>query len=203
MGRSTYHHGDLAAALLAAGLDLLETEGADRLSLRAAARAAGVSPNAPYRHYADKDDLLAALACHGCDDLLDRIAHVTGDTAHERLIGMVQQGVRFARERPEVFRLMSGHLCSQRPAVVEALGRVRATVVLAIRGPGDEPVTAAEEAFYTGLWALTQGLSALLVEGSMRPRTGEDLDAYVARVVSATVSVLPEPRVDSAAAASA
>lgn len=202
MGRSTYHHGDLAAALLAAGLDLLETEGADRLSLRAAARAAGVSPNAPYRHYADKDDLLAALACHGCDDLLDRIAGVTGDTARERLIGMVQQGVRFARERPEVFRLMAGHLCSQRPTVVEALGRVRAAVILAIRGPGDEPITAEEEAFYTGLWALTQGLSALLVEGSVHPRTGEDLDAYVARVVSATVSVLPEPPVESAAATS-
>ncbi|WFE27815.1 TetR/AcrR family transcriptional regulator [Solwaraspora sp. WMMD791] len=192
MGRSTYHHGDLAAALLAAGLDLLETDGADRLSLRAVARAAGVSPNAPYRHYADKDDLLAALACHGCDDLLHRINGVTGDTARERLVGMTQQAVRFAQERPEVFRLMAGHLCSQRPAVVEALGRVRVAVLVAVRGPGDEPVTAAEEAFYTGLWALIQGLSALLVEGSVHPRAGEDLDAYVARVVSATVAHLPE-----------
>ncbi|MFY1694769.1 MULTISPECIES: TetR/AcrR family transcriptional regulator [unclassified Solwaraspora] len=192
MGRSTYHHGDLAAALLAAGLDLLETDGADRLSLRAVARAADVSPNAPYRHYADKDDLLAALACHGCDDLLERITGVTGDTARDRLVGMTQQAVRFAQERPEVFRLMAGHLCSQRPAVVEALGRVRVAVLVAVRGRGDEPVTAAEEAFYTGLWALIQGLSALLVEGSVHPRDGEDLDTYVARVVSATVAHLPE-----------
>ena len=58
----TYHHGDLRAALVAAALDLLETAGEAALSLRAAARACGVSAMAPYRHFADKEDLLEAVA---------------------------------------------------------------------------------------------------------------------------------------------
>ena len=57
-----YHHGDLRAACLDAAMSLLEEGTEATLSLRAVARRAGVSANAPYRHYRDKDELLAALA---------------------------------------------------------------------------------------------------------------------------------------------
>ena len=66
-----YHHGDLRAALLDAALELLEED--ETFSLRAVARRAGVSPNAPYRHYADKEALLAALATYGFAQLADRL----------------------------------------------------------------------------------------------------------------------------------
>ena len=63
--RRGYHHGNLRRALLDAAIALIQSEGADALTLRAAARAAGVSQAAPYRHFTDKDELLAAVAEEG------------------------------------------------------------------------------------------------------------------------------------------
>ena len=60
-----YHHGDLRAACLRAAMELLEQDGAAGLSVRAVARHAGVSPGAPYRHYADRDALVSAVAAEG------------------------------------------------------------------------------------------------------------------------------------------
>ncbi len=63
--KQAYHHGDLRASILRAGWHLLEKQGIAALSLREAARRAGVSHNAPYRHFTDRDSLLAALAAEG------------------------------------------------------------------------------------------------------------------------------------------
>src|SRR3989344_594769 len=60
-----YHHGDLRNALIDAGLTALEAQDASELSLRALARELGVSANAVYRHFADKEALLSALAAEG------------------------------------------------------------------------------------------------------------------------------------------
>src|SRR5919107_731159 len=67
--RKTYHHGDLRQALLDAALELLRAEGAAALTLRAVARAAGVSQAAPYRHFADRGALVAAVAEEGFERL--------------------------------------------------------------------------------------------------------------------------------------
>ena len=64
-----YHHGDLRNALIQAGLAILAEEGTHALSLRAAARRSGVSHAAPYRHFADKEALLAAIAEQGFNTL--------------------------------------------------------------------------------------------------------------------------------------
>ncbi|WP_234825537.1 TetR/AcrR family transcriptional regulator [Mycolicibacter senuensis] len=60
--KTGYHHGDLCAALIDAGLQLTRTGGPDALTIRAATRRAGVSPNAAYRHFADREALLTAVA---------------------------------------------------------------------------------------------------------------------------------------------
>jgi len=61
-GRRPYHHGDLRQALVRSALEILSEGGVGDLSLRAAARRARVSAMAPYRHFADKEALLAAVA---------------------------------------------------------------------------------------------------------------------------------------------
>src|SRR5258708_15858992 len=69
----SYHHGDLRNALIQAGLELLSEGGAQELDLRKVARRAGVSHAAPYRHFADKQALIAAINEEGFHWLADRI----------------------------------------------------------------------------------------------------------------------------------
>ena len=68
----SYHHGNLKHALLDASLALIRTVGPGAFTLREVARRAGVSHNAPYRHFRDKGELLAALAADGFDRLTSR-----------------------------------------------------------------------------------------------------------------------------------
>lgn len=110
--KEPYHHGDLRNGLIAEGLRLVETAGADGFSLREAARGLGVTANAAYRHFADKSDLLTAIAAHGFGILSDRL-QASIDAAGEeqapaRLQILGRAYVAFAVERPELFRLMFG-----------------------------------------------------------------------------------------------
>src|SRR5262245_23167774 len=98
---STYHHGNLKEALLTAGGELLEKQGIAALSLRETARLAGVSHAAPYRHFPDKDTLLAALAAEGFELLRQSLA---ARAAREWGEGYVM----FALAHPHRFRLMFG-----------------------------------------------------------------------------------------------
>src|ERR1700739_5144341 len=96
-----YHHGDLRAACLRAAKELLEEDGAAGLSVRAVARRAGVSPGAPYRHYADRDALVSAVAAEGYRELAEQLvaAHPSPSTADDfGDIAVVY--VQFALQRP-------------------------------------------------------------------------------------------------------
>src|SRR6202050_2741658 len=79
-----YHHGDLRRALIEAGLALVTEEQDWTFSLREVARRAGVSHNAPYNHFADKRDLLAAVAVVGFAALEQRFRAATSGTANAR-----------------------------------------------------------------------------------------------------------------------
>src|SRR5919206_2322086 len=101
---STYHHGNLRPALLRTAAKTLEKEGLGALSLRELARRAGVSHNAPYRHFPDRDSLLAALAAEGFEMLGDAL-----EKRPRREMG--EAYVEFALAHPQRFRLMFGGLC--------------------------------------------------------------------------------------------
>jgi AcrR family transcriptional regulator len=160
-----YHHGDLRAALLDAALELLEDD--ETFSLRAVARRAGVSPNAPYRHYADKEALLAALATYGFAQLADRLE------AAAELTGMAEQYVAFALSHPGLFRLMYG-----RPTANAAAART--AEILASR--------LADPALQIGAWAMVHGLAVLLLDGKL-PGTDP------AQLVRTTVAAMLTPAV--------
>jgi AcrR family transcriptional regulator len=105
---STYHHGDLRAALLIAAAAEIERIGYENLSLRELAASLGVSRSAPYRHFVDRRALLAALAAEGFDELaaIYRKAIGTGKTPRTRLASSGRAYLAFAAERPQLFRLM-------------------------------------------------------------------------------------------------
>lgn len=164
MSTSKYHHGDLSRALVAAAGALLRREGLGGLSLRAVAREAGVSPAAPYRHFADKDALLAALAASGFASL--RTALETADAAEASpRAALTAQGaayVAFATAEPELFRLMFGGakpadaagLYAEAGATFEVLRHRIATLL-----PPAEVETGA-----LGAWSMVHGLASLIVD---------------------------------------
>src|SRR5262245_53999387 len=85
--RTTYHHGNLQRALIDAALAALAEEGPEKLSLRDVARRAGVSPAAPYRHFPDKDALIAAVAAECASrmgEVMDSAVARAGDDPVDR-----------------------------------------------------------------------------------------------------------------------
>lgn len=103
-----YHHGDLRAALIQAALDMLEQDGSAGLSLRAVAKAVGVSEAAPYHHFADKEALERALAAEGFGRLTDRLTGALMASAPgEDLLRLAAAYVGFALDARGLFRLMS------------------------------------------------------------------------------------------------
>jgi AcrR family transcriptional regulator len=108
MAKDGYHHGDLANALIAAALKAVEQGGVEAVSLRDLAQSLGVSRAAPYRHFADRDALLAAVAARGFEDLVagyEAALEAPGDGL-EVLRGAGNVYLEFAKRRPGLFRLM-------------------------------------------------------------------------------------------------
>jgi AcrR family transcriptional regulator len=103
-----YHHGDLANALVAAALKVVETDGADALSLRDVAASLGVSRAAPYRHFADRDALLAVVAAQGFEALADvyEAARTSAGEGPARMRKAMRDYMHFAWSRPGLHRLM-------------------------------------------------------------------------------------------------
>src|SRR5258708_13190775 len=98
--KTAYHHGDLRSALLLAAADVMEKQGLKALTLRYVARRAGVSHNAPYRHFKDRNALLAALAEKGFRDLGNALKRKPG-------IRMGEPYLRFGLAHPAPFPLLS------------------------------------------------------------------------------------------------
>ncbi|MER8161331.1 TetR/AcrR family transcriptional regulator [Streptomyces sp. NPDC094472] len=100
-----HHHGDLRNALLRAALDLVSERGPHGFTLAEASRRAGVSVAAPYKHFADRETLLAELATKGYREQRDRFAVAVGgsDDPVEQLASFASAYVRFAAEEPALF----------------------------------------------------------------------------------------------------
>ncbi|MDX6600969.1 MAG: hypothetical protein QOF13_171 [Solirubrobacterales bacterium] len=164
--KTAYHHGDLRAACVRAGVELLEESGQTALSLRAVARRVGVSPAAPYRHYADREALVAAVAAVGYRELAARLAaaHPSPSTPEE-MISVAIAYVQFALERPALFRIMFGEPCDR-----DNDERVAATaaVSLYLREIVERSFPQADaEALATAIWALVHGLAFLHLDGKL------------------------------------
>jgi len=183
-----YHHGDLPRALLDAALHIVKTQGTDALTLRAAARLAGVSQAAPYRHFANKEAILAAVAEDGFRSLMAamrRAARASGDGPLERLRAVGFAYVTFATSHPSHFRVMFGREMADRSAYPSLRQVATDTFNLLVDAISDcqraglvrseEPENLAISA-----WSSVHGLSALIVEGVLG-KPIEDLVEMVTR----------------------
>lgn len=108
--KTHYHHGDLRRALMDAAITLIDIRGRDALTLREAARRAGVSEAAPYRHFANLDELLGAVALEGYEMLIGDLENTGGVRAlREAYLG-------FAGDFPGRYALMFGPLRDRKAA---------------------------------------------------------------------------------------
>ncbi|MCS7483153.1 TetR/AcrR family transcriptional regulator [Umezawaea endophytica] len=186
MSRVGYHHGDLRASLLASALELVETAGPEQLSLRAVAREAGVSPNAPYNHYADKAALLAALALHGLEQVRESmVAAAAAADPGDEIFAITAAAVRHALARPGLYRLTVAHMCGDDPRIRAAEDAVRAVVA---GGVAATTGGSGADALCAGVWALAQGLTLLLVDGALKPAPHQTVDDFVRATVQATLT---------------
>ena len=180
-----YHHGELRSALVAAALELLAEAGPDALSLRAVARQAGVSAMAPYRHYADKEALLAAVATHGFEGLHAALAAADAAVPPERaLTEQAVAYVRYALANPALFRLMFGPRQAGAHPELSAAGEA-AYAVLSQRVADQTPESADRDARTLGCWSLVHGLASLFLDGRISEGSPAAADTSVRRVAAA------------------
>jgi AcrR family transcriptional regulator len=161
-----YHHGNLRACLLEAAEAVLAERGAQGLTLRDVARAAGVSHGAPYHHFASLNELLAAVAERGFVILGDAMAEaVAVPDTRERLLRVAQAYVDCARAHPERFRLMFGPLLASKdehPALKDAAQRAFGFVLAAAHAHDKKHGASLALAG----WSLAHGLSHLMIDGA-------------------------------------
>ena len=183
-----YHHGNLKEALVQAALDLIAAKGPGGFTFAEAARSAGVSPAAPYRHFRDRDELLASVAQQGFEQFESRLSAAWDDgrpdtpTAFER-VGTAY--LAFARENPAYYSAMfeSGLPLESNPALMLAGERAFAVIraaserLVAMAPPNVPRPPALMMALH--IWSMSHGIASLFGRGDAArrklPMSPEDL----------------------------
>jgi AcrR family transcriptional regulator len=187
MSTARYHHGALRTAMLDVAESILERDGPDGLSLRAAARAAGVSHAAPTHHFGDLTGLLSELAAVGYlrfTDHLTAAAAAAGDDAPSRLRAIGIAYVHFARAHPNLFLLMfrGERLDRNRPSLRSASEAAFAVLREAVgdkrQGVAPNPNMLANA---LAAWSLVHGFAMLMIDDQL-PR-GMSTDELLSAVL--------------------
>lgn len=188
----TYHHGDLRRAILAATLDILDSDGIDAVSLRAVGRQLGVSEAAPYHHFGSKQELLAVLAVDAYAAFGRHLAAAiaaAGPDPFERLSALVHAYIRYGLESRGRYRLMFGEHMIELAAYPDVVAAGRPTrlileqTVAACMGPRETDSIALENT----VWALAHGITSLVGEAEIP--AGSDTRS-IARLSEVATSVL-------------
>jgi AcrR family transcriptional regulator len=202
--RDSYHHGALREELITASLELIEAEGIGAVSLRRVAREAGVSPGAPYHHFADRSALLAAITVRGSGLLEQSLREARQDapTAAAALGALIEAYVRFAAGNPAYIHLMLRPELShpENHPEVQAAGEGAITLLTEVvqdcQAEGSAPP--GDPATLTGLvWALAIGIVTLWLDGPLEARcvslgtTPEELTARITALLTGLLTGQP------------
>lgn len=173
-----YHHGNLREALIEAALKLIDEHGSDGLTLSEAARMAGVSPAAPYRHFKDRNSLMTAVAEQGFEAFAVQLEHAStksNNGAMQKLIDIGEAYLEFARQAPAHYAAMfeagvahgsSPDLSRESDRAFNVL-RNAANEIHAIL-PADRRAPALMIALH--IWSMTHGIASLFLRGDMARR---------------------------------
>jgi len=183
-----YHHGNLKEALIEAALDLIAQKGPAGFTFAEAARSAGVSPAAPYRHFRDRDELLASIAQQGFELFEKQLSAAWDDGRPDTFAAFSRVGkayLAFAREHPAYYSAMfeSGVPVQNNPALLMASERAFAIIraaaerLIALAPPNVPRPPAMMMALH--IWSLSHGIASLFGRGDAAsrklPMSAEDL----------------------------
>jgi len=178
-GRRGYHHGNLREALIRAALDLIAQKGPAGFTFADAARAAGVSSAAPYRHYRDREALLVDVARRGFELFTERLEHAWADGKPSPFKAFENLGrayLAFARNEAPYYSAMfeAGVPTDADPALREAGDRAlgvlrRAAETLSAGMPAARRPPALMVALH--VWALAHGIASLFARGDAGRRS--------------------------------
>lgn len=186
-GSRGYHHGNLKEALVRAALELIAEKGPGGFTFAEAARYAGVSPAAPYRHFRDRDELLVDVARRGFERFEAALAAAWDDGRPDALAALDRMGkayLQFVRTEPAYYSAMfeSGIPLDTNPEVVQAGDRAFGVVrTAAERLVAGLPAKGRPPALMVALhvWTLAHGIASLFgrADGGRRklPMSAEDL----------------------------
>jgi AcrR family transcriptional regulator len=186
-GRRSYHHGNLREALISAALDLIAAKGPAGFTFAEAARQAGVSPAAPYRHFRDRDALMADVALRGFEQFEARLAAAWDKGLPNAVTALGRMGaayLAFAREEPAFFSAMfeSGLAVAQHRGLYEAQDRAfgvlrQACEAIVVVQPAGKRPPGLMMALH--IWSLSHGIASLFARGDAArralPMTPEEL----------------------------
>jgi AcrR family transcriptional regulator len=182
--RENYHHGDLRQALIDAALELVVEKDVSSVSLREVARKAGVSHAAPYRHFEDKEALLAAVAQEGLEmfnySLQEANQHITNPL--EKLEVGCTAYVRYAIAYPSYYRIMFGaggaNVEKKYPFLADSIQQSWMQFVNIIaQGQSMGLIRSGNpEQLAQGVWALTHGLAMLVLDGQITLNDSREIE---------------------------
>ena len=186
MPKQGYHHGNLRQALVDAALSLIAAQGPQGFTLSDAAKLAGVTPAAVYRHFAGRDDLIAECARQGFEVFADLMEHAYADGRPSALAAFEATGrayLAFARKFPAQYQAMfeSGISLNSNVDLARAAARSRAPLTRAAEAlsrhiPESRRPPAAM--FAAHIWAMSHGVVELFARGTpgaRAPYPPEDL----------------------------
>ena len=175
----SYHHGDLRNALIEAGVEILAQGGENALSLRKVARKVGVSHAAPYRHFASKEILIAAIADEGYQKLEEQMEAAIATPSDEASTQLMELGwayIQFALENPNHLRVMFNDFSES--CKLETGNSFSLLVDAIKRGQEANDVVAGDATqLALALWATVHGLSILLIENKIPQVTLDQIGA--------------------------
>jgi AcrR family transcriptional regulator len=177
-GRRGYHHGNLREALISAALELIAQKGPAGFTFAEAARQAGVSAAAPYRHFRDRDALMADVARRGFEAFAQRLTAAWGDGRPSPMAALERLGkayLAFARDEPAYFAAMfeAGLPIAEHPALREAGDRAILPLRTACEAlAATQPVGRRPPSLMMALhiWALAHGIASLFGRGDAARR---------------------------------
>lgn len=179
MGRAkkTYHHGDLRQALVDGAFAALQSTAHEELSLRGISEAIGVSHTAAYRHFPDKHSLLNAVSERGFGQFRDALVAAKGKTGAaygRQMERMVEAYVEFARQGPNLYRLMFGPGFMERMSAQDTCVAAQESfaVLLDMVREGQEKkalATASPFLLSQTIWAMLHGIALFALDGEVEP----------------------------------